>query len=313
MSQTQVQLVGNVVSGAVFTGIVTANSSINVADVVGINSTGINVSGAITATSFSGDGSALTGVGVGTEDSINTTGIITASSFSGDGSNLSFSPTITSFSPADGEIRVEPNTSIFISFNQQIYAGVGSVFLRNSSGIGTEIEAIGISSSMISNQTLIIDPSDLPDSTDIYVVLPEGVVTNSIGDGNALLDTYSFTTKIPQLGELYGGGNVMCLAGSTRWIVAPSSTEVTRVFADVNDAVTTANAYAACGDWFIPSVAQLQNPGYVCKQYWNDGVSVGGVYRSSAPGSGVLMSTGVPFPAPAGAGVKVRAFRCVSY
>ena len=44
--------------------------------------------GVLTATSFSGDGSALTGVGIGSSGSINTTGIITATSFSGDGSNL---------------------------------------------------------------------------------------------------------------------------------------------------------------------------------------------------------------------------------
>ena len=44
--------------------------------------------GIITATSFSGDGSALTGTGVGTDGSINTSGIITATSFSGDGSAL---------------------------------------------------------------------------------------------------------------------------------------------------------------------------------------------------------------------------------
>jgi hypothetical protein len=50
----------------------------------------VSVDGAITASSFFGDGSGLVGVGVGigTEDNINTTGIITASSFFGDGSNL---------------------------------------------------------------------------------------------------------------------------------------------------------------------------------------------------------------------------------
>ena len=49
-----------------------------------------NFSGVVTATSFYGDGSQLTGIsaGIGTEDSINTTGIITASSFYGDGSNI---------------------------------------------------------------------------------------------------------------------------------------------------------------------------------------------------------------------------------
>ena len=44
----------------------------------------INSSGIITATSFSGDGSALTGTGVGGNTSVNTTGIITATAFVGD-------------------------------------------------------------------------------------------------------------------------------------------------------------------------------------------------------------------------------------
>ena len=48
----------------------------------------INSTGIITATAFHGDGSNLTGTGVGADTSINTTGIITASSFSGDGSGL---------------------------------------------------------------------------------------------------------------------------------------------------------------------------------------------------------------------------------
>jgi hypothetical protein len=49
---------------------------------------GVTVSGVLTATSFVGDGSGLTGVsggsGVGPNDSVNTTGIITAAGFSGD-------------------------------------------------------------------------------------------------------------------------------------------------------------------------------------------------------------------------------------
>lgn len=49
---------------------------------------GINITGVVTATSFSGDGSGLTSVGIGSTGSINTTGIITATSFSGDGSSL---------------------------------------------------------------------------------------------------------------------------------------------------------------------------------------------------------------------------------
>jgi hypothetical protein len=203
MSQTQVQLVGNVVTGAVFTGIVTASTALNVSNNVGLNSSGINVTGVITATTFSGDGSGLTGVGVGTEDNINTSGIITASTISanefiGTGDKLIFSPSATSFSPTSGATDVSLTPSISITFNQPIYAGVGSIFLRNSSGIGTEIEAIGIGSTTqvsISSQTLTITPSSpLPTNTVIYTVLPQGVITNSVAGNNALLDTYSFTT-----------------------------------------------------------------------------------------------------------------------
>ena len=32
-----------------------------------------------------------------------------------------------------------------------------------------------------------------------------------------------------------------------------------------NDAVTCANSVSACGDWFIPTISQLQNPGFVCR------------------------------------------------
>jgi hypothetical protein len=56
---------------------------------VGIGSTGsISTSGIITASAFVGDGSGLTGVGIGSTGSISTSGIITASAFVGDGSGL---------------------------------------------------------------------------------------------------------------------------------------------------------------------------------------------------------------------------------
>ena len=56
---------------------------------VGIGSTGsINTVGIITASAFFGNGSGLTGVGIGSTGSVNTTGIITASAFFGNGSGL---------------------------------------------------------------------------------------------------------------------------------------------------------------------------------------------------------------------------------
>ena len=66
-------------------GVVTARAGINLVgnDLnVGSNIKIGNASGIITATSFRGDASQMTGTGVGTESSINTSGIITATSFS---------------------------------------------------------------------------------------------------------------------------------------------------------------------------------------------------------------------------------------
>jgi hypothetical protein len=56
--------------------------------ILNINPSGINVTGIVTASAFFGDGSGLTGVGIGSTGSINTSGIITASAFFGDGSGL---------------------------------------------------------------------------------------------------------------------------------------------------------------------------------------------------------------------------------
>jgi hypothetical protein len=73
---------------------VSNNTILNNLNVTGISTlTSLNVgnivsSGIVTASAFFGDGSGLTGVGIGSTGSINTVGIITASAFFGDGSGL---------------------------------------------------------------------------------------------------------------------------------------------------------------------------------------------------------------------------------
>ena len=277
--------------------------------------------GTITATSFSGDGSNLTGVGIGTDDSINTSGIITASvvsanEFIGTGDGLIFSPTVTSFSPTDGATDVAVDTNIVLTFDQPIYAGSGSIFLRKSSSTGTVIEAIDINSSMINNQTLTINPSsDFSLGDDVYVVLPQGVITNSVGGNNALLDTYNFTTpQPPGPGDPAEGGIIICNQGY-QWIVAPVSTEVSRDWYCRNDAVTTAESNAACGDWFVPTIGQLQNPGYTCRQWW-DSFSLDSYWSSTENNSDFACA--LRYFGSVGLSSKVlvycvRAFRCVSY
>jgi hypothetical protein len=443
MSVTRVQLVGNVNTGASFAGVITASSfsgdGSNLTG-VGIGSTGdINTTGIITATSFSGDGSGLTGVGIGSEGSINTTGIITASTISanefiGTGDGLIFSPTITSFSPTSGATDVSLNTNIVLTFNQPIYAGVGSIFLRNSSGIGTIIEAIGIGSTSqitINNQTLTINPTgSLPINTNVYVVLPQGVVTNAVGGNNALLDTYnfttidfalssidpangatavgidtnvtltftsppskgtgtielrsgstsgsviesfnvstsssittsgnnfiinptnnlgfstsihtiipstaivnyvglnttgadshSFTTRARQLGDSYEGGFLICCASPLRWVVSPYSAEVSRDWHNRNDANTRAQQVSGCTGWFVPTISQLQNPGYCCRSFWGPSpcYSSTSYWSSTERDQDDTRGCRVPFTnGSAGYFFKyqtncVRSFRCVTY
>jgi IMP cyclohydrolase len=181
MSQTQVQLVGNVVTGSVFAGIVTA-------------------------TSFSGDGSGLTGVGIGSTGNVNTSGIITATKvsaneFEGTGDKLIFSPTINSFSPVDGitDVNALSSPNVVLTYNQPIVAGVGTITLRTGSASGTIVESfeVGVSTrATIATETLTIDPTDNFDyNTEYYVVVPQGAVTNYVGGNSALLDNYNFTTE----------------------------------------------------------------------------------------------------------------------
>ena len=199
------------------TGILTVGSSsitlngitdtINVGTGLTLSSSGINVSGIITATSFVGSGSGLTGVGVGTDDSINTTGIITASTISanefiGTGDKLIFSPTITSFSPTDGATGVSALSSpnIVLTYNQSVGLGTtGTITLRTVSAAGTITESfsVGVSTRVtLSNQTLTIDPtSNFDYAQEYFVVVPQGGVTNQIGGNSKLLDTYNFTTE----------------------------------------------------------------------------------------------------------------------
>ena len=163
--------------------------------------------GVITATSFVGSGSGLTGVGLGSTGNINTSGIITAATvsaneFIGTGDKLIFSPTITSFSPTDGATGVSALSSpnIILTYNQPVGLGTtGTITLRTVSAAGTITESfsVGVSTRVtLSNQTLTIDPTNNFDyDTEYFTVLPVGVVTNFVRGNSALLNTYNFTTE----------------------------------------------------------------------------------------------------------------------
>jgi hypothetical protein len=87
--------------------------------------------------------------------------------------------------------------------------------------------------------------------------------------GNKIINTYSFTTRTLALGDSYEGGFLICCASPTRWVVAPNTSEVSRTWHLRNDANTRAQQVSGCTGWFVPTVSQLQNPGYICRTFWD--------------------------------------------
>ena len=197
-----------VVGGARITGILTVGTSSLTLNGNTNTINGVSISsGIITATAFVGDGSGLTGAGIGSAGNVNTSGIITASAvsaneFIGTGDKLIFSPTITSFSPTDGATGVSALSSpnIILTYSQPIGFGTtGAITLRTVSAAGTITESfsVGVSTrATISNQTLTIDPtSNLDYNQDYYVVVPSGTITNYVGGIASSLSNYNFTTE----------------------------------------------------------------------------------------------------------------------
>ena len=103
--------------------------------------------GVLTATSFSGDGSGLTGVGIGSSGSINTTGIITATSFSGDGSNLTG---VSGFSSALSSTQGSLLNTVFKTSKSFTIGAGTSVNIQSDAGSGniafTRLNSIIVSS-----------------------------------------------------------------------------------------------------------------------------------------------------------------------
>lgn len=232
--------------------------------------------------------------------------------------------TVSSFSPSDNATNVAVDTNIVITFSHNIAKGSGNITIRSGSSSGTALQTIDVTTGAVSvsgTQATINPPSDLAYETLQYIVVDAGCFTNTDGDSdsaNTVINGYNITTESEILGSNQYGGTVICAASSIYWVVAPDGSEVGRNWYSRTHAVTTANSAAACGDWFIPSCGQLQNPGHACRTYWNfngpyyysnteiDSGFARYVYftptSSSTAHSSYKTSIGC-----------VRAFRCVSY
>jgi hypothetical protein len=143
----------------------------------------------------------------------------------------------------------------------------------------------------------------------------------------------SIVSKCPEGTYLPDGSTIICKSGGTAWIVAPSCTQVSSTWNGTVDTLVGNKCCICewsaletrlinCGfnpcDWFVPSCAQLQNPGYVCRTNWD---SLSGtnywsstevdtlcaIYLCSSNGSTNCVCNSKSC-------IKsVRAFRCVTY
>ena len=120
-----------------------------------------------------------------------------------------------------------------------------------------------------------------------------------------------------------GGSRIICKSSGVAIIVAPRSAEVSRTWYCRNDAVTTAGSitglttsvFSSTG-WFVPTLGQLQNPGYLCRSFWDSYSSTcfwsSTEYNANSAYS-VCFSNGNAGSYSEGITFCVRAFRCVTY
>jgi hypothetical protein len=144
-----------------------------------------------------------------------------------------------------------------------------------------------------------------------------------------------FAKCCPVGSATFDGSRLICKSGGIGWFVAPSSTQVQGQWAGGQYNSTQVGNKCCISEWsalqtalenrvrpidstkwFVPSISQLNNPGYVCRTNWDsfDAAS----YWSSTEGlatnaciqgfsNGVITTTSKTFSC------RVRAFRCVTY
>lgn len=134
-------------------------------------------------------------------------------------------------------------------------------------------------------------------------------------NGRILAEGYDSPLSLASLGDTICGGELICKASAVAWIVAPNTSEVSRTWYCRNDANTRAQQVSGCTGWFVPTRAQLQNPGRTCRTYWD---SYSGPYWSpteyvSSLACFVNIGNGSSSFEYKTCTLCVRAFRCVIY
>lgn len=239
-------------------------------------------------------------------------GIVTATS-------LDVSPTVIAFTPSDGATGVARDGNIVIHYNVNVVKNSGNITLRQDSAAGTVLETIDVTSDSVTifGGSVTINPSIVFDyDTSVYVVVDASCFSNSNGTNTALINTYNFTVTSLNIGDAHEAGFLICCASNNYWIVAPSNTEVSRTWYVRSEAVTYVNSIIPCNDWFIPTVTQLQNPGYACRTHW-DSYNAEGYWsdtqHNNFHGCCVNLADDSRARSPKPQIKCIRTFRCVTY
>lgn len=123
-------------------------------------------------------------------------------------------PLVATYSPANNTTGITTNTSLVLTFNEEIKKGTGYIYLKKSSdnSVIEKIDVTGTSVSISNQNVLTIVPSvSMPSSSDIYVQLDAGVVTdlsNNAFAGISTNNTWKFKTEALPLSATISGKNI---------------------------------------------------------------------------------------------------------
>lgn len=260
------------------------NNQIKVGTGLTLSSDGITA-GVITATSFSGDGSGLTGAGSTVADDTTT--------------NATFYPAFTQ--QTSGTITASKVSTTKFTFNP-------------SSGTLTGTNVNASTDFQLSGCTIVNSGRCLTNIANATTTATANTYVLRGADGKICADSVS----IPAIrGASFEGGTLICCSSSVYWIVAPNTSEVSRVWTSRNDANTTAQSVSGCTGWFVATQSQLQNPGYSCRCYWDsysDNVYWSSTEINATHAWTVEFTTGATNTNRSKTQSNcVRSFRCVTY
>jgi len=234
--------------------------------------------------------------------------------------------------------------NLLLYFDSNVQVAAGSTLkaeIRKGTSTGGIVTSVGITSIAYPGSDLSvlrisfggISTAPVSTSTTYFPIIPKGIIkfiaSNNDYAGNysgdAQQNTFSLKLKGTPGGTSYGGGYLICAASGISWVVAPCTAEVSKNWHSRNDANTAAQSVSGCTGWFVPTVSQLQNPGYICRTYW-DNYRCANYWSSSqrtvnfVPDFAywVNFSNGIAESHGGGAAHKnctycVRSFRCVAY